>query len=124
MTEHYYTSAPTSQHEERHFNHVFAGKVLRFQTDAGVFSKQHVDPGSELLCKALPDPLGTRGLDMGCGWGAMAGFVFGGINYLMGGSAIDWTTIICDYFFAFSMLGFGAGLFRGKKLGCIWGSCD
>lgn len=58
----------------------------------------------------------------GIGWGAMAGFVFGGINYMMGGSAIDWTTIICDYFIAFSMLGFGAGLFRGKKLGCIFGS--
>ena len=58
----------------------------------------------------------------GCGWGAMAGFVFGGINYMMGGRAIDWTTIICDYFIAFSMLGFGAGLFRKTKLGCIWGS--
>ena len=58
----------------------------------------------------------------GCGWGAMAGFVFGGINYLMGGVSIDWTTIICDYFIAFSMLGFGAGLFSKKKLGCIWGS--
>ena len=71
MTEHYYTQAPTSEHEERHFNHVFAGKVLRFQTDAGVFSKQHIDPGSELLCRALPDDLSGRVLDMGCGWGAM-----------------------------------------------------
>ena len=58
----------------------------------------------------------------GIGWGAMAGFVFGGINYMMGGSAIDWTTIICDYFIAFSMLGLGAGLFRKKKFGCIFGS--
>ena len=71
MTEHYYTSAPTSEHEERHFNHVFAGKVLRFQTDAGVFSKQHIDPGSELLCKARPADLSGRVLDMGFGWGAM-----------------------------------------------------
>ena len=71
MTEHYYTSAPTSEHEERHFNHVFAGRVPRFQTDAGVFSKQHIDPGSELLCKALPADLSGRVLDMGCGWGAM-----------------------------------------------------
>ena len=71
MTEHYYTSAPTSEHEERHFNHVFAGRVLRFTTDAGVFSKQHIDPGSELLCKALPGDLFGRVLDMGCGWGAM-----------------------------------------------------
>ena len=58
----------------------------------------------------------------GCAWGAMAGFVFGGINYMMGGMAIDWTTIICDYFIAFSMLGFGAGLFRKKKFACILGS--
>ena len=71
MTEHYYTSAPTSEHEERHFNHVFAGRVLRFTTDAGVFSKQHIDPGSELLCEALPGDLSGRVLDMGCGWGAM-----------------------------------------------------
>ena len=71
MAEYYYTSAPTSEHEERSFRAVFAGRVLAFDTDAGVFSKQHVDPGSELLCKALPDTLGTRVLDMGCGWGAM-----------------------------------------------------
>ena len=42
-----------------------------FETDAGVFSKQHIDPGSELLCKSLPDELSGRVLDMGCGWGAI-----------------------------------------------------
>ena len=71
MTEHYYTNTPTSEHEERSFRAVFAGKVLAFDTDAGVFSKQHVDPGSELLCKSLPDDLSGDVLDMGCGWGAM-----------------------------------------------------
>jgi len=71
MAEHYYTNTPTSEHEERSFRAVFAGRVLAFDTDAGVFSKQHVDPGSELLCKALPDTLCGRVLDMGCGWGAM-----------------------------------------------------
>ena len=71
MAEHYYTNNPTSEYEERSFRAVFAGRVLAFDTDAGVFSKQHVDPGSELLCKALPDTLGERVLDMGCGWGAM-----------------------------------------------------
>jgi len=71
MPEYYYTSAPTSEHEERSFRSVFAGKVLAFDTDAGVFSKQHVDPGSELLCKSLPDDLSGDVLDMGCGWGAM-----------------------------------------------------
>lgn len=71
MPEHYYTASPVSGHEDRHFNHVFAGKVLRFETDAGVFSKQHVDPGSELLCQSLPQALCGDVLDMGCGWGAM-----------------------------------------------------
>ena len=71
MAEHYYTNTPTSEHEERSFRAVFAGKVLAFDTDAGVFSKQHVDPGSELLCKSLPDDLSGDVLDMGCGWGAM-----------------------------------------------------
>ena len=71
MPEHYYTSAPTSEHEARSFRAVFAGRVLAFDTDAGVFSKQHVDPGSELLCRALPDDLAGDVLDMGCGWGAM-----------------------------------------------------
>ena len=71
MPEHYYTASPTSGHEERSFRAVFAGRVLAFDTDAGVFSKQHVDPGSELLCRALPDDLAGDVLDMGCGWGAM-----------------------------------------------------
>ena len=71
MAEHYYTNSPTSEHEERSFRAVFAGRVLAFDTDAGVFSKQHVDPGSELLCKSLPNTLSGRILDMGCGWGAM-----------------------------------------------------
>jgi len=71
MNDHYYTAAPSSEHEERSFRAVFAGRVLAFDTDAGVFSKQHVDPGSELLCSALPQDLSGRVLDMGCGWGAM-----------------------------------------------------
>lgn len=71
MSEHYYTSTPTSAHEARSFRAVFAGRVLAFDTDAGVFSKQHVDPGSELLCGALPEELSGDVLDMGCGWGTM-----------------------------------------------------
>ena len=71
MPDYYYTASPTSEHEERSFRAVFAGRVLAFDTDAGVFSKQHVDPGSELLCSALPADLSGEVLDMGCGWGAM-----------------------------------------------------
>ena len=71
MADHYYTASPESAHEARSFRTVFAGRTLAFDTDAGVFSKQHVDPGSELLCRALPEDIAGRVLDMGCGWGAM-----------------------------------------------------
>ncbi|MGN0777255.1 MAG: class I SAM-dependent methyltransferase [Candidatus Ventricola sp.] len=86
MPEYYYTSAPTSEHEARSFRAVFAGRVLAFDTDAGVFSKQHVDPGSELLCSALPEDLAGDVLDMGCGWGAMTVLTlarFPGVNVTM-----------------------------------------
>ncbi len=71
MPEHYFTSKPESAHEDRRFTAEFAGKTLFFQTDAGVFSKQHIDPGSLLLCKNLPGDLSGNVLDLGCGWGAM-----------------------------------------------------
>ena len=86
MPEYYYTASPTSGHEDRHFNHVFAGRTLRFCTDAGVFSKQHIDPGSELLCASLPQALSGDVLDMGCGWGAMTVLTlarFPGVNVTM-----------------------------------------
>lgn len=72
MPEHYFTASPESAHEERRFCVEFAGKTLHFETDAGVFSKQRVDPGSLLLCESLPDGLSGGVLDMGCGWGAMS----------------------------------------------------
>ena len=71
MPDYYYTASPQSAHENRHFRTVFLGRTLEFETDAGVFSKQHIDPGSELLCRSLPQTLCGDVLDMGCGWGAM-----------------------------------------------------
>jgi 16S rRNA (guanine1207-N2)-methyltransferase len=43
---------------------------LTFETDAGVFSRDGLDKGTELLLHALPDLNGDV-LDMGCGWGAV-----------------------------------------------------
>ena len=76
--------------------------------------------GGSVTLSALP--IIFFGLRHGMGWGAMAGFVFGGLNYVMGGSAIDWTTIIFDYFLAFSMLGLGAGVFKGRSAGAYGGT--
>ena len=37
-------------------------------------------------------------------------------TYLIGSKfSIDWTTIICDYFLAFTALGFGAGLLARRR---------
>jgi len=80
-------------------------------------------PNGGSLLNVSMVPIVLYGVRYGWGWGAMAGFIFGGLNYFVGnGISIDWTTIICDYFLAFMLLGLGAGLFKGKKNGVIFGS--
>lgn len=71
MGEHYYSETPTSAHEVRRFTIEAAGRALAFETDAGVFSKEHLDKGTALLLEALPDRFEGRALDLGCGWGAV-----------------------------------------------------
>ena len=59
----------------------------------------------------------------GCGWGSLAGLVYGTITYLIGNKfSVDWTTIICDYFIAFVALGFGAGLLSRRKWSVYYGT--
>lgn len=70
MTEHYYTENPGSAHDERRITLRALGNELTFTTDAGVFSRDGLDRGTEVLLDALP-PLSGRVLDLGCGWGAV-----------------------------------------------------
>ncbi|MBR2700402.1 MAG: class I SAM-dependent methyltransferase [Clostridia bacterium] len=70
MSEHYYTENPQSAHDERLIEVRALGNVLRFTTDAGVFSRDGLDRGTEVLLNALPELKG-RVLDLGCGWGAV-----------------------------------------------------
>ena len=58
MSEQYFTSAPTSAHEERHVQFQAGSRCLRFETDAGTFSKGHLDPGSRLLIDTVPSSAG------------------------------------------------------------------
>ncbi len=47
--------------------------TLDLVTDAGVFSRDDVDPGSKLLLLEAPEPAQTgHVLDLGCGYGALA----------------------------------------------------
>ena len=53
----------------------------------------------------------------GPGWGFLAGFAYGGLDYIVGhGIAIDWTSILFDYFLSYGLLGLGAGLFPQKQI--------
>jgi 16S rRNA (guanine1207-N2)-methyltransferase len=74
MGEHYFTQNPASAHRERTFETTVCGLTLSFVTDAGVFSKDGLDPGSRLLIETLP-PLSGRVLDLGCGWGPVGAFL-------------------------------------------------
>lgn len=70
MADHYYTPLPESAHRPRAVQAELLGHALRFETDAGVFSRDAVDPGSRLLIEAMGEVSG-RVLDLGCGWGAV-----------------------------------------------------
>ena len=70
MPDHYYTENPISGHDERRVTLRALGNELTFTTDAGVFSRDGLDRGTEVLLEALP-PLSGRVLDLGCGWGAV-----------------------------------------------------
>ena len=69
MSEHYYTENPNSEHDERRIAVKALGNELTFTTDAGVFSRDGLDRGTEALLEALPEPMTGRVLDLGCGWG-------------------------------------------------------
>ncbi|MFO7264882.1 MAG: class I SAM-dependent methyltransferase [Limnochordales bacterium] len=71
MTEHYYTAKPQAPHRPREVAIELRGRRYVFLTDAGVFSKGRVDPGTRLLIEHLPLPVTGWALDLGCGYGAI-----------------------------------------------------
>lgn len=75
MGEHYYSESPTSAQDRYAFTLTHLGHTLRFETDAGVFSKGHLDKGTALLLSALPTSFPGRALDLGCGWGPVGVFM-------------------------------------------------
>lgn len=69
MTDHYFTAKPRSAHRPEEVVETLRGREFVFVTDAGVFSKGRVDPGTRLLIEHLPLPASGNVLDLGCGYG-------------------------------------------------------
>ncbi|MEY8291906.1 class I SAM-dependent methyltransferase [Carnobacteriaceae bacterium 52-44] len=69
--DHYYSSKPSSESKRERIEAEIAGHKFSFITDAGVFSKNHVDVGSEVLMTTASKTSFPEGnlLDVGCGYG-------------------------------------------------------
>lgn len=69
--DHYYTSKPSSESHREKWETVIDSKKFTFTTDSGVFSKNNIDVGSEVLmttAETVNFPKGNL-LDIGCGYG-------------------------------------------------------
>jgi 16S rRNA (guanine1207-N2)-methyltransferase len=73
VSEHYFSSQPSSELRPREITVEIAGRELSLATAAGVFSPGRIDPGTQVLLAEMPTP--PRDgifLDVGCGWGPIA----------------------------------------------------
>lgn len=68
---HYFTNQPSTPHDVSEWRFELKGKMFKFTTDAGVFSKKTVDFGSRVLIDAFTETNLPAGgiLDVGCGYG-------------------------------------------------------
>ncbi|MCY0893717.1 MAG: methyltransferase [Acidibacillus sp.] len=71
MSDHYYSSKPSSLSERSEIHAVLRGLSFKFVTDRGVFSRSEVDFGSALLAESAFISPGDRLLDLGCGYGVV-----------------------------------------------------
>jgi 16S rRNA (guanine1207-N2)-methyltransferase len=69
--ESYFAERPRSESRPHELRFLYRGELLIFGTDAGVFARHGLDPGTALLISALDPAAGSRLLDLGCGWGAV-----------------------------------------------------
>ncbi|API88152.1 16S rRNA methyltransferase [Marinilactibacillus sp. 15R] len=73
MSDHYYTNSPQSKNQPQSWTAELRGYKLAFTTDSGVFSKERVDYGTQVLLNAveLADYPAGKLLDVGCGYGPL-----------------------------------------------------
>lgn len=69
---HYFENDASLGHSPRNVEYVFNNVSFTLESDVGVFSKNKLDKGSELLIETLlPLELGNNLLDLGCGIGVI-----------------------------------------------------
>ena len=69
--EHYFSSDPNVKSEERILEYVIKDFKLKFISDNGVFSKNHVDFATDFLLKTIYEEVSGKILDVGCGYGVI-----------------------------------------------------
>lgn len=67
---HYFIEDPSLKHDIKEIHYYFKDNKFIFTTNAGVFSKDHIDPATDILLRTLPELSGTM-LDLGCGYGCI-----------------------------------------------------
>lgn len=68
---HYYINDDSLKSDIRSFTYTFGGHVIRFTSDSGVFARNRVDFGTNVLLNSLPDLDNLKILDVGCGVGVI-----------------------------------------------------
>ncbi len=76
MTGHYFNAKPSSDHHEQNFNINLLNKEFQFITDSGVFSKDTVDFGSQVLLNTFAEQINVQEneqiLELGSGYGPIS----------------------------------------------------
>jgi 16S rRNA (guanine1207-N2)-methyltransferase len=69
---HYFINDPNLKHNRKQIVFRFLGVDFVFESDAGVFSRNHVDPGTARMLQHIVDAqVHTSFLDFGCGYGVV-----------------------------------------------------
>ena len=72
MAQHYFTAEPAVASHPTPVRLALRGLDVQLQSDRGVFAYGHLDRGTEILLRTMPDPPEGELLDVGCGYGAIA----------------------------------------------------
>ena len=67
---HYFIEDNSLKHDIKNITYYYANNKFEFTTNSGLFSKDHVDPATDILLKSIPYLSGSL-LDMGCGYGCI-----------------------------------------------------